>query len=164
MKKALVYSTLTGTVKKCADIIAEKIEDIELINIKKQKGNTADYDMIIIGGAYYMGKLPAKLRKYIKSNKEALLKKPYAIFISCSSEDDYKEVLVKNIGKELVENALAVECFGCEIITEQPKGYLRFIAKMTKLSYENEKKPLPELRQDKIAEFITRIKSIKKTD
>lgn len=154
MRKAIIYQTMTGTVEKCANMLKEQIPDADLINIKKDKFNLEDYDMVILGGAYYEGSLSGKIKKLIVKNTNTLLKIPYYIFICCGSEDDYKEILIKNIGKEIVESAKKVECFGSEIVPDRAKGLKKWMLNMMISAYAKDNKPLPHIYEERIASFI----------
>lgn len=161
MKKVIVYETKSGTTKNAAELLKEQLPDIEVINIKEQTPAINDYDLIVFGGAYYAGALNRKLKKYIKKNKESLANKKYAFYICCVSEDDYKEVLIKNLGEEIVNNAVITECFGYEVNTKNAKGFTKFILKIMEKAMRKENKPLQNLHKDKIQNFAKIIKSTK---
>jgi len=161
MKKLLVYASLTGNSKKCAEMIAEKLPDVDVIDLKKEKAGIDGYDMVIIGGGYYAGSLQKKVKKFIKNNAEKLKNKPYALFVTCGSEDDYKETLIKNIGEELVNGAVAVECFGSEVNPDKQKGFMKIVQNMMVKAYNKDNKPLHNIHEDKIDEFCLKIKSIR---
>jgi len=157
MKKALIFETRSGTVEECAHLLKEKIQDIEVINLKKDKPDLSKYDLVVFGGAYYAGMLSGKLKKLIKRNRQALKSKKYAIYVCCISQDDYKEVLIKNLGKELVDNAVAVELFGYQVNPQKTKCFNRFVLKVIKKAFEKENKPLSAIKEDSIDAFAKAI-------
>lgn len=161
MKKAIIFDTKSGTTEKCAQLLQQRLKDIEVINIKNEKPDINDYDLLIFGSAYYAGSISNKLKKFIKANMQAIKDKKYAFYICCASEDDYKEVLVKNVGEEMVNGAVVVDCFGYEVNTANAKGLIKFVLKVMEKAMKKENKPLHNLKEQKIENFAKIISEAK---
>ena len=111
MKSLVVYYSRTGTTKKVAEIIAEKLSaDIEeIIDIKGRSGpigyiiagkdgaqenlttigetkfDPSDYDLVVIGTPIWAGKMASGVRTYITEKKEGFGK--IALFITAGGEN-----------------------------------------------------------------------------
>ncbi len=155
MKIAIVYHSKTGTVKKCAKILKDEIGEVDLIDLEECQCSEelCEYDFIILGGAFYYGSISRKIKKYIKKNIKHLKTREYAIFACCVVTDKYRELLCKDLGEQVVKNAIMVECFGYEIKPEKAKGFTKFVLNIVKKAFYKESKSLNNLDEDKIKRF-----------
>lgn len=117
MRTLIVYGSKYGYTRECAEIIAELLKDEEVIivtHLDHQSYPTlADYDRIIIGGGVYMGRLHRKVRKFIEHNRELLLTRQIGLFLSCLSQGDEAEQMVrKSFSEDMLKHAKAVALVG----------------------------------------------------
>lgn len=120
MKTLLVYYSWTGNTRKLAQKITSKLKcDVEEIyekgkrkgklnymvggfqamlgmksRIEKPKRNPSDYDLVLVGGPVWAGRITPAIRAYLSEAGEV---KQYALFFSMGGED-FSEA-VKNTAK-----------------------------------------------------------------
>ena len=80
MKTAVIYASKTGTVKKMAGYIAEKIS-ADLYNVKEGVTDIGQYERVVLGSGVYAGKLSKHMVKFIESND--LASKKVELFVCC---------------------------------------------------------------------------------
>lgn len=158
MKKIIIYESKSGTAKKCADLLAQKCDNVETYDITSGTPDISSYEKIIFGGAYYASSYGKHLKKFIKSNKEELMNKKYYFYVCCADEKNFKKVLINNIGQDVYEKARFATCLGHEVRPDRAKGINRFILKIMKKLYQKNKKPLEQLHEDKIDLLAEKIK------
>lgn len=149
MKTAIVYLSLTGTVKKCAELLQSKIDNTDIIDINTENVDLNNYDNIIIGGALYVSKFNGKLIKFINNNYAALMDKKLGFYVCCV-DDKYYEHLKKCVDNTLLNKAAAVEWLGAEIEPSRAKGFNKFILKIMNKVYSKDNMSMPEIKMDKI--------------
>ena len=84
MKILVAYSTRSGVTKKCANMLADRLEefaDVVVCNLDGYDPGTMDYDAIIVGSSIRLGKIQKKARRYIAKNRVYLRAKPFGFFI-----------------------------------------------------------------------------------
>ncbi|HPF82556.1 MAG TPA: flavodoxin domain-containing protein [Bacilli bacterium] len=158
MKKLLVYTSKTGTTKKCTNMIKDSINNLTIIDLDKQNINIDDYDIILIGSPIRMGMISKKIKKFINNNYNILLTKKIAFFICCGFDENMETYYSQNIPKDLLAISFAHTSFGGEMEIEKQKGFDKFIANM--VSKKDDRKP--SLNNSNIDSFITKIKEIDK--
>lgn len=90
MKTIILYATKSKATYECAKILAEKISDCTIVNLKFDKKTTwADFDTIILGSGVRMGKIYKPVRKFIDKNLNTLITKRVAIYL-CNADDGLK--------------------------------------------------------------------------
>lgn len=162
MRKAIIYHSVTNTVEKCAKMLKEEIQDIDIIDIKsieQEPIRLCDYDFVIFGGALYYGAFSSKIRKYVKKNQNSMKTRGYAFFGCCVLEDKFREILNKNLGEQITSNAVAIECFGYEIKPQEARGFEKLILKIVEKAFAKEQKPLVHLEEDRIKKFAQVLKN-----
>ena len=70
MKTVILYETKTGTTEKCANLLAEKLNDVTVINLRKGALDLNSFDCIIVGGSIRIGALNKYAKKFIEKNKQ----------------------------------------------------------------------------------------------
>ena len=85
MRTLIAYQSKYGTTAACARALAEKIGgDVDLANLSEtEEVGLRDYEVIIIGGAIYGGKLQRKAVLFCERNRKALLQRRVGIFLCC---------------------------------------------------------------------------------
>lgn len=115
MKTLIIYSTRHGCTEECATKLEEQLNnDIELINIKKQKLDHLDkYETIIIGGSIHAGHIQKQIKKFCQENLDELKKKKIGLFLCCMEEGKTAQKQFQDaFPNELIENATATGIFG----------------------------------------------------
>ena len=116
MKTIIIYSTKYGSVEKAALKLKEHLKgDVEVCNVKNNPG-FIDYDVVILGGSIYAGRVQSVLKKYIHNNLSKLKEKKIGLFICAGTEKeaDINSYLVNNFTQELYDRAIAKANFGYE--------------------------------------------------
>lgn len=157
MNILIAYAGKTGTTKKCAEILKNKLENVTIINLDEQDINVQNYDFVIIGSSVRMGMLHHAVRMFIKKNDDRLKSKKTAYFICCGFDTNYKDYFIKNISEELLQSAIIYDTFGGELDVTKQKGFSKFIVKMISKT-EDGKKEI-KILDKKIDNFVEVVKS-----
>nr|WP_242847760.1 flavodoxin domain-containing protein [Fervidicella metallireducens] len=74
MKILIAYGTKYGCCEKCAKILSEKLNGtVDLFNLKKDENiNLNEYDLVIVGGSIYAGKIRNEVMNFCRSNLDIL--------------------------------------------------------------------------------------------
>lgn len=132
MKILIAYGSKYGCTEKCAKILSQKLDaEVELCNLKNSKDvNVSNYELIIVGGSIYAGKIRSEVTNFCKSNLNLLKNKETAFFICCMREkDEAEKQLMGAIPKELLNDAISRGFFGWELIYTKMSFIDRFITK-----------------------------------
>lgn len=137
MKSVIVYTSKTGTTKKCVDMLLERLDDAVSVDLEKESVDISTYDMIIIGSPIRIGMMNKNVKKFIDENIEILKNKKYAFFICCGFVDSYKKYYEENIPSELLEGAIFYDTFGGEMALDKQKGFDKMVVKMVSKKIKN---------------------------
>jgi len=90
MRTLIAYRTKYGTAAACARTLAEKIGgDTDLADLADARDvSLREYDVVIIGGSIYAGKLQRKVVSFCEKNRRILLQRPVGIFLCCLYEGE----------------------------------------------------------------------------
>ena len=138
MKILIVYSSLTGTVAECAEMLSKNLSkhEVECVNIENEEApDMNEYYMTVVGGAIRYGKFSKKLRKYLSDNAEELEKGRTAYFLCCAYIERTDEYFEDMLTDEMRRNAVLTACFGGTLKVERQKG---FFMKMLVRAMRNE--------------------------
>ena len=121
MKTIIIYASTYGYTKECVERLKELINgETILVNIKKEVvPSIEEFENIVIGGSIYMGQILKKLKEYCSDNLNTLLNKRVALFLCCGLPEKFEETIKNCFPEELLEKAIAKECFGGELRTEK---------------------------------------------
>lgn len=156
MRTLIVYSTATGTVKKCAEMLAEKLPGAELADLKERIPDPGVYDTVIVGGYIRGGGLCPKTAAYLENCEEILLGKKLGLFLCCGMDEKAGELLGGNISEALLSHAAAAMSFGGELDPSRARGIDRFMLKMMAKGISREGGDI-RVFPERIAEFAERI-------
>lgn len=155
MKTLIIYASKTETTKKCANLLKEKLNDVDISNIKSLNIDINNYDLIIIGSPIRMGLIDKNIKKFLINNLDILKSKKAAYFICCGFKENYLKYFEQNFPQELLYMALIYDTFGGELDLEKQKGFDKFIVKM--VSKNNPQKEDIKILTKNIANFVNRL-------
>jgi len=134
MKIAIIYASSHGTTQKVAELIAEKINEKDVVCLEAKKSINADlttFDKIIIGGSIHAGQMQKSIVKFCEANSEKLLQSPLALFV-CGMETDPEKKqaeVEKAYPEKLRSHASIVKFTGGEFLFEKMNFMERLIIK-----------------------------------
>ena len=129
MKTLIIYSTKTGTTKKCAALLAANIgaDSCDLFEINEKIPAISDYECVAIGSYVRMGVIDKKISAFLEKNKEELFNTKFGLFICSCLSDKVSEALIKNFSDEFMDHAAIIDCFGGELPKDKIKGIDKLI-------------------------------------
>lgn len=135
LKTLIIYDSRYGCAEKCAQMIGSKLNNAEVVHVKNAPEDIGFYDIIIIGGSIYMGRIQSRIRKFCKRHLKVLNKKTIGLFISCMFVGERgKEQLQNAFVKEFADKAKAKDFFGGEITFNKMKFFDRLLIKLLRKS------------------------------
>jgi len=157
MKILIAFATRFGTTQKCAELLAELLRnkgiEVELVDIKKDKRvKPENYNIVIIGGSFFMFRLNAYVKNFINKNLDILLNKKTAIFM-CGAEEDWEKEIKKGFPGELLDKVVAKGYFGYEMNWDKMNPMLRNM--MQKASKTTD--PVSKINTENIRKFAQEI-------
>jgi menaquinone-dependent protoporphyrinogen oxidase len=160
MKILIVYATKHGTTGKAVDLLSQELEkhDVHPININKSNPPAVEnFDVVIVGGSIHAGRIQGKIKKYLATNQNALLKKKLGLFICCMEKDHKARDEFETVyPEELKKHAIAHGCFGGEFLMDKMNFLQRAIIK--KISGVD--KTVSQIDFEAIQNFAERIENI----
>ena len=170
MKIAIVYSTVGGTTRECAELLKLELknQDVELFEIGKSEPMIKDFDIVVIGCPIVMGRAHKSAGNYIKMHRDILKNTKTAYFICCGFVDCFEEYAEKCIPGELRESAIDVTCLGGSLDPARFKGLNRFIVKAVRSEIlgggdngdERKDMTLPTIMDENISPFADKIRNV----
>jgi menaquinone-dependent protoporphyrinogen oxidase len=85
LKTLIAYRTKYGTAAACARILLEKIGgDTVLADLADARDvNVREYDVVLVGGSIYAGKVQRTVVSFCERNRPALLRRRVGVFLCC---------------------------------------------------------------------------------
>lgn len=151
MKTAIIYATSHGTTEKVATIIASKLGDATLVNLK-QNGyvDLTQYQQVIIGGSIHAGSIQRKVSEFCKKNMVQLLKMRAGLFICAMNEPEFEKELNSAFPENIRNHAISKKVVGGEFIIEK----MNFIEKFLVKKISGVTQSTSELDSNKIKELV----------
>ena len=116
MKILIIYATKYGCTKKCSEILKSFLdEEVEILSAKSYKIDLTQYDVVLIGGSVYMGKIRKEIIQFYKRNKKQLKNKRIGLFVCCYTPNGTDGFLESLFPKEMLEHAFYATCVGGEM-------------------------------------------------
>lgn len=112
MSTLILYSTKSGASQECAELLANKITDCVVCDIKNSTLEIESFDTIIIGSGVRMGKLYKPVISFIRENTTLLLSKQFAIYLCNAYPNTFQKAIEKNIPQELIKHSVCIKSFG----------------------------------------------------
>ena len=168
LKIAIVYSTVGGTTKECASLLARELknQEVELFEIGKREPEFSDFDVVVVGFPIMMGKAEKSARKYIKKHENELKEVKTAYFICCGFVDCFEDYAEKTIPEHLRESAIDVTCLGGSLDPQRFKGINKLVVKSMRSEIlgggdngdERKDMSLPTIMDENISQLADKIK------
>lgn len=158
MKTIILYATKYGAAREIAKLIAGKISEASVFNLKEDTiPPLSQFDCVIIGGPLYAGMLRKEAKKFVELNAAELSDKKLGLFLSGLGTEQAKDLACfnGNFPEEILKKAKAKAFLG-GIYDPSKAGWLeRAVLKtITKQSsYIN------CISEDKIDKFIEELMS-----
>ena len=159
MKTAIIYASKTGTTKKVAKGLAEKIKgEVKLLPIANVKpGCLLRYDFVIIAGSIHYGRIQSEIKSFVNKNRATFRGILYGLYIMCMFEEEADEYMRKSFGEDIVENAMITACFGGEVNPNEGNFLTKKLIKANLKKFEEEGKEPPAIRWERVDEFADEI-------
>ena len=134
MKTIIIFTSKYGCTEKAAELLKSRLGGkVDVVNlIRAQEPSLADYDMVILGGSIYFGKIQKEMTAYISKITPELEKKRVGLFICAGNKEQAAQVLHKSFPSELLHEAAAAEVFGDEIYYDKLSLMDKFVIRMVK--------------------------------
>lgn len=168
MKIAIVYSTVGGTARECAELLKRELNnfDVSLFDISQKEPELADFDICVFGFHIRMAKADKKARAFLKSHADKLADMKSAYYICCGFVDCFDEYAEKCIPDRLREKAIAVSCLGGSLDPERFKGLDKLIVKAVRAEIlgggenadQRQDMSLPTVMEENISQFADALK------
>ena len=168
MKILIAYSSATGTVAECAEILKNMLSghEVTTADLVRELPSPEGYDFVAVGGHIRKNKLDKNCADYLEKKGAELPEGKWGGFICCGYLDSADEYLRDEFPASLREKAAILTCFGGELKPKSVKGLERMRVKIM-MNYimddgnrdgETLHRSLPEIHIDDISRFATAIK------
>lgn len=166
MKTAIIYASKTGTTKKIAKALVDKI-DGEVLTIPIARAKSAcllKYDFVIIAGSIHYGRIQGEIKSFVNKNYKTLQGINYGLYITCTNQGKAEEYLNKSFSEEIVKSAFVTACFGAEINPNKGDLITKRIINSNLKRFKKENKEPPSIDWELVDEFADKInkRTIKK--
>ena len=169
MKILIVYSSVWGVSKQCAQMLADMLCDKHEVSVFSIENapSPAGFDVAVVGGSVRMGRLNRQLRSYLKNNAEALSGMNTALFMCCGLSENFDDYVALQFPTSVIPS-LGIHYFGGELKPEKLKGFDRIAVKMMRSSIlgndfeapDPSISPLPEILPETISRLAESIRKI----
>ena len=161
MKTMIIYSSTYEYTKQCAERLKEYLSgEVIVVNAATDVIPQLDeIDNVLIGGSIYMGQIQKNMKEFCASNVALLKDKRLGLFLCCGLPEKFEQAMKDAFPEELLNKAIAKECFGGELRTEKMNLVHKIIAKLMKKAAAKEGKvPIKQMPENiaKMAAFINK--------
>lgn len=170
MKIAIIYATVGGTTRECAELLARELEhhEVTLMEMGGDGIEYSEYDALVIGFPIRMGKAMRVARKYMKQNAEKLVDQKVAYFMTCGFIDCFDEYAQKVIPESLRASAIDVACLGGSLEVSRFKGFDKLVVRSVRDEIlgggengeERDDMTLPTILEENIAQLADKLRKI----
>lgn len=169
MNILIAYASKSGTAKDAAELLGGHFSahNVSYADLAAEAPRIEDYDVVVIGSYVRAGKIAKSAAEFLKKNRDAILARPFGLYLCCNFTDKAAEYFKSNFEEDLWQKAASAMCFGGEIRLEKQKGMdklimrivLHFIRANNRSEDKKEDIPLPALVPENISRFADEIKS-----
>lgn len=170
MKIAVIYASVGGTTRECAELLKKELKthEVELCDLSESEPELNGYDTVVVGFPIRMGKAMKKVRNYIKTHLEELMKCRVAYYICCGFVDCFEEYAEKTILDVLRERAVDISCLGGSLEPSRFKGLDKLVVKAVRAEIlgggdngeQRRDMSLPTIMDENISQFADKIRSV----
>ncbi|MGO9412289.1 MAG: flavodoxin domain-containing protein [Spirochaetia bacterium] len=132
MRVLIAYRSRYGATQSCAQFLADRVSAETVLHDLRLPGrpSPADFDVILVGGSIYGGKIQREIGSFCDQERERLLSKKVGLFI-CSFYDGERGMaeLQGSFPPWLSAHAFARELFGGKLSVGKLSVLDRFLAK-----------------------------------
>ena len=131
--------------------MAEKLDaECDIVDLKHDRPDPAEYEVVIIGGSVYAGRIQREIRSFCEKHRSILAGKTVGLYISCLYVDDKaREELEANYPDWLRAHASAADWLGGRTTLDKMTGIDRFLyKKIAKVDTDTN-----AIREDRIEAF-----------
>jgi menaquinone-dependent protoporphyrinogen oxidase len=118
VKVLVAYRSKYGTTESCARALAERIKaETALADLRlRHVPDVHAYDVVLIGGSIYGGRIQREVTWFCESQGELLLKRRTGLFLCCLSQGEHaREQLQTAFPEWLAAHAFARSLFGGDL-------------------------------------------------
>jgi menaquinone-dependent protoporphyrinogen oxidase len=159
MRTLIAYRTKYGTVAACARMLAEKIGgDVALADLADARDvSVREYDVVLIGGSIYAGKLQRKVVSFCEKNRGALLQRRVGVFLCCLYQGEEALMQLQSAFPDwLLAHAFARALPGGEVHYDR----LTFLDRLLVRSLPHPPGDLLRMRPEAMDELAAAVKSL----
>ena len=129
LKTLIIYSSKTGTTKKCAALLAANIgaDSCDLFEISENIPEISGYECVAIGSYVRMGMIDKKVAAFLQKHKEELFGTKFGLFICSCLSDKVSDAITKNFSEEFMDHAAIIDHFGGELKKDSIKGFDKLV-------------------------------------
>ncbi|MFO7880536.1 MAG: flavodoxin domain-containing protein [Bacteroidota bacterium] len=155
MRIIILYTTRHGTSQKIARTIQHSSRhQVSLYNLRHRRSpDLTQYEIVIIGSSVHSGKIPLRLRRYMRKHKSELMQRNLALYLCCMELDKAKMHIENNYPDELRQHAFATACLGGEFLFDKLSREEK--AEVKKLT--GAKTSRSKIRHDALQNFIRQL-------
>ena len=134
MKTLILYSTMFGATEKCARLLAAQLGTATQVHNVAARAlpDLSGFDTVILGSSIKVGKIGAKMSRFVRRHQATLACKQLGLFLCCGETEDKVDYLRSQFGEVLWAKAKAKCHFGGEIDVTKVDGFTRFMLKAAK--------------------------------
>lgn len=130
MKTAIIYATSHGTTEKVCKTIAAKIDQSDLIDLKKTGPiDLSSYGQAIIGGSIHAGRIQKRVQSFCQNNRDRMLQMRIGLFICAMNEAEFEKELNLAFPEWIRNHAISKKVTGGEFLFEKMNFIERFLIK-----------------------------------
>lgn len=158
MKTLILYLSKHGTCEKMAFRLAEKLswQGIDIIDLAHHIPKIDSYDNIIIGASIHMGKIHKKTSKFCDKNKDILLAKNLAIFLTSREKGEIGIQQYENSFNEtLRQHASTYVLLGYELLFDK----MNIIEKVLMKKIVGTTETISEINYSAFDDFVHKLKN-----
>lgn len=142
MTIGIFYASKYGTTEEAVKGLEKNLKSngasVEIFNIKKDKpvlNEKKTFDLILVGGSIYMGKIQKEVTNFCEKNEDILLNHTLGLFLCCGSEDDFESQLNTNFSEKIINHTSINGYFGYGYNLEKMNFlYRKIIKKVANIS------------------------------
>lgn len=112
MKTLILYDTINGFTKDCAQNISTRVNDSSVYEISSEEFRLEDYETILIGAPIYRSKINKNVIDFITEKMAKLLDKKLGMFCAGMNKQEFHLAVQNSLPVEFFYRAKIVHCGG----------------------------------------------------